>query len=239
MRLRFVIAGRPVAGFGLAVLTACGGDLTLPPDDGGGGNPEPASITVQAGDGQDGTVGEELETPLIVRVTADGEPLAGQGVVFEADEGSGELSPDTTVSNSDGRATARWTLGSTPGAQAASAKLVADGKSVRFTAVAAVGPAASLEMVSGDDQTGEAFAPLPQPLVVRVEDRFGNPVEGVTVGWAVTAGRGDVSAASVDTDGAGEAQITWTLGFFLGTQRVQATVAGVAGSPVTFEASIF
>lgn len=238
MRLRFAIARRPVAGLGLAALTACGGDLTLPPDD-GGGTPGLVSLTVQGGDGQDGTVGEELDTPLTVRVTADGEPLAGQGVVFEADEGSGELSPDTTVSNADGRATARWTLGSTPGDQAASAKLVADGKSVRFTAVAAVGPAASLRLVSGDGQTGEAFAPLPQPLVVRVEDRFGNPVEGVTVGWAVTAGRGDVSATSVATDAAGQAQVTWTLGFFLGTQRVQASVAGVAGSPVTFEASIF
>jgi hypothetical protein len=239
MRLRFAIARRSVVTLGLAGLAACGGDLTLPPDDGGGGTPDPAAITVQGGDGQDGTVGEELATPLAVRVTADGEPLAGQGVVFEANDGDGELSPDTTVSNGDGRATARWTLGGTPGAQEASAKLVAGGKLVRFTAQAAVGPPASIELVSGDGQTGEAFAPLSQPLVVRVQDRFGNPVAGVAVGWAVTAGRGDVSAATVATDDAGLAQVTWTLGFFLGTQRVQATVAGVAGSPVTFEASLF
>jgi hypothetical protein len=238
MRLRFALAGSSVATLGLAVLAACGGDLTLP-DDGGGGTPDPAAITVQGGDGQDGTVGEELATPLTVRVTSDGEPMAGQGVVFEADDGDGELAPDTTVSNGDGRATARWTLGGTPGAQEATAKLIAGGKLVRFTAQAAIGPPATMALVSGDGQTGEAFAPLPQPLVVKVEDRFGNPVAGVEVGWAVTAGRGDLSAETVATDDAGQAEVTWTLGFFLGTQRVRAAVDGVAGSPVTFEASIF
>lgn len=237
MRLPFEIAGRPlILPLGL-VLLACSSDLTLPDD--GGGTDGPDAITVQDGDGQDGTVGETLATALVVRVTSDGEPAAGQGVVFEADDGSGELAPDTTVTDGGGEATARWTLGSTPGQQSASARLIAGGRLVRFTADAAVGPAALLGLVSGDDQQGEAFEPLPNPLVVEVTDRFGNPVAGVDVRWSVTAGRGELSDDEVATDAAGRAQVTWTLGFFLGTQRAEARVDGLDGSPVNFTAGIF
>src|SRR5690606_23502441 len=108
-----------------------------------------------------------------------------------------------------------------------------------FSAQAAIGPPANLAMVSGDEQVGEAFAPLADPLVVEVTDRFGNPVEGVTVHWNVMAGRGTLSAEAVESDESGRAQVTWTLGFFLGTQRVDAMVDGVGGSPVTFRAGLF
>ena len=222
----------------LALVAACGGDLTLPDDD-GGVTPGTESITVQAGDGQDGVVGEELATPLAVRVTSDGEPLAGQGVVFEADDGDGSLAPDTTVTNGSGQATARWTLGTAPGAQSASAKLIAGGKQVRFTASAAVGDPAALDMVSGDEQSGEPFVPLADPLVVEVTDRFGNPVAGVAVEWEVTSGRGTLDFEEVVTGADGRAQVVWTLAFSLGTQTVEASVDGLDGSPVTFRASIF
>lgn len=239
MRLPFDIARRPARwAAGCVLLAACSGDLTLP-DDGGGVTPGPDAITVQAGDGQDGTVGEVLPEALTVRVTSDGEPIAGQGVVFEADEGAGQLAPDTTVTNSSGEATARWTLGTEPGRHSATAKLITGGKSVRFSADAEVGAPAALTIVSGDEQSGDPFVELPEPLVVAVADRFGNPVEGVAVRWEVTAGRGEVSAEESSSNAAGRAQVTWTLAFFLGTQTVEASVDGVDGSPVTFRASIF
>lgn len=237
MRLPFEIAGRPLIIPMLLVLWGCSSDLTLPDD--GGGTDGPDAITVQDGDGQDGTVGETLAAALVVRVTSDGDPVAGQGVVFEADDGSGELAPDTTVTDGGGEAAARWTLGSAPGPQSASARLISGGKLVHFTAEAAVGPAAALGLVSGDDQQGAAFEPLPDPLVVDVTDRFGNPVAGVDVRWSVAAGRGELSDDKVKTDASGRAQVTWTLGFFLGTQRAEARVDGLDGSPVTFTAGIF
>lgn len=239
MRLPLEIIRRPAAIVaGCALLAACSSDLTLP-DDGGGATPGPDAITVQGGDGQDGTVGELLAEPLQVRVTSDGEPIAGQGVVFEAGDGSGTIAPDTTVTNAAGVATAQWTLGERPGGHVATAKLISGGKLVHFSAQAAIGPPANLAMVSGDGQVGEAFAPLDDPLVVEVTDRFGNPVEGVAVHWDVMAGRGELSAEETESNASGRAQVTWTLGFFLGTQRVDATVDGVAGSPVTFRAGLF
>ena len=239
MPLPFELARRAaVLAAGCVLLVACNGDLTLP-DDGGGVTPGPDAISVQGGNGQEGTVGEVLAQALTVRVTSDGKPIAGQGVVFEADDGDGQLVPDTTVTNASGEATALWTLGSTPGGHSATAKLITGGKTVRFTAEAAVGPPASLTIVSGDEQRGEAFAELAEPLVVAVADRFGNPVEGVLIRWDVTAGRGELSADESTSDGSGRSQVSWTLGFFLGTQTADARVEGLDGSRVTFRASIF
>lgn len=219
------------------VLAACGGELTLPDDGGGPGSA--GSISVLEGNGQNGVVGEPLAVPLRVRVTADGLPVSGQGVAFLIEAGGGELAPDTTVTNPAGEATSRWTLGIAPGTQTAAAKLVAGGNVVRFTAQATVGAPHSIELISGNGQNGEPFEPLDEPLVVRVADRFGNAVEDVTVTWTVVAGGGELSARSVATDATGRSQVTWTLGFFLGTQRVRAAVDGLEGSPVGFEADIF
>lgn len=233
---------RPTLLAGLMALAACGNDLTLPDgDDPDGGDPPagPPTITVQAGDGQDGIVGEELEAPLTVRVASDGEPLPGQAVVFEPADESGEMTPDTAVSDLQGRATARWTLGTAPGGHAAEARLIVGGAAVQFTAHAAPGAPHALAMVSGDNQTGVPLQPLPLPLVVRVTDRFGNGVSGVTVTWSVEGGRGELSGEESTTNTAGEAQVTWSLGISLGAQRARATVEGLDGSPVDFEADIF
>ena len=60
-----------------------------------------------------------------------------------------------------------------------------------------VGPAAadSVFVVSGNGQRAVVDTPVPLPLVVAVEDRFGNRVSGVTVSFAVTAGGGYVDAS--------------------------------------------
>src|SRR3954454_19630572 len=81
-----------------------------------------------------------------------------------------------------------------------------------------VGPAAHVDVVSGNTQTGAVNTQLPQPLVVRVTDAGGNAVKGQAVSFVVTAGGGQVSAGTATTDASGIAQTLWTLG-------------GVAGSP--------
>jgi len=85
------------------------------------------------------------------------------------------------------------------------------------------GPAAHVDVVSGNTQTGAVNTQLAQPLVVRVTDAGGNVVQGQSVSFVVTAGGGNVSAGTATTDQAGIAQTLWTLG-------------GVAGSPQTLEA---
>ena len=95
---------------------------------------------------------------------------------------------------------------------------------------------ASLEKVSGDDQSTVAGTALPQPLVVKVANRSGVPVSGVAVTWAITAGGGSISlAAGAATDGLGQTSAVWTLGTAAGDNAVTATAQGVSG--VSFAAT--
>ena len=91
----------------------------------------------------------------------------------------------------------------------------------------------TLEVVSGQGQSAEAGAELPQALRVRVLDTEGNEVAGVTISW--TAGAGTVSSGSSITGSDGTASVTWTLGTTAGAQTATASAASLA--PATFNAT--
>lgn len=211
-----------------ATLVSCGSDNLVLPSEG-----EPAGISVVAGNEQSGRVGEMLADPLILQVTdASGRPVAGATVEVELD---GTL--DTVRTGNDGRASAEVALGSSVGELTGHARVVAPEApgpiQTTFTATAVSASANGLTLVSGDSQTGPAGTALPDPLVVKVTDGFGNPVAGVTVAWAAVGG-GSVSASETTTDAAGSTSVTRTLGPAAGPQSTTATSGGLAGSPLTF-----
>ena len=73
------------------------------------------------------------------------------------------------------------------------------------------------------------------PPAVRATDAYGNPVAGVQVTFAVTAGGGQVTGSVTNTDGMGIAAVGgWTIGSQPGTNTLSATAAGLMGSPVSF-----
>lgn len=83
-----------------------------------------------------------------------------------------------------------------------------------------------LEPVSGTDQVGQAHAPLPEDVAVRLLDRHGEPVPSVEVDFMVQAGGGEVSPPSALTDENGVASATWVLG-----DAGEQEIAGVARKP--------
>ena len=93
----------------------------------------------------------------------------------------------------------------------------------------------ALLKISGDNQKGAAFAPLPNPFVVEAQDANGSALAGVSVTFAVTAGGGTLSTTITRTDENGRAQSTLTLGPNLGTNTVEVSAAGIE-STVTFHA---
>jgi hypothetical protein len=104
--------------------------------------------------------------------------------------------------------------------------------------VRSVDPTPRMAINAGDGQTavaGEAVAVAPSVLVTDAND---NPVEGVSVVFAVASGGGSVTGASANTDANGIATVGgWTLGTAVGTNTLTATAIGLTGSPVTFNAS--
>jgi hypothetical protein len=111
-----------------------------------------------------------------------------------------------------------------------SATITATAGSASGTAGAQVAQVAtSVQMVSGDAQTGSVAAALGQPLRVRAMDRLGAPAVGVTLSFAIVEGGGTLSAASAVTGADGTATVAWMLGTASGSQhRVRASAPGVA-----------
>ncbi len=97
-----------------------------------------------------------------------------------------------------------------------------------------------LTLDSGCDQTGEVGRPLAQPLVAQVTDRFGAPVSGFAVHFAVVSGHGNLQGEStriVTTDANGRAQTAWTLGSLPGRHEVEIRANGLNGSPIRCQAT--
>jgi len=201
---------------------ACGGgDLGLPND---------LSITAVAGNGQTGPIGSELSSPLVVRVDdAQGRPAPDISVAFKLGAGAegGDLAPDTAVTDSDGEATSRWVLGGTEGRQTVNAEVVGTGLVASFSAMAERTSVLTLELASGDGQTGAPGEELAEPLVVRLVDENGDGVANRAVTWVVATGGGTASPASSDTDDQGFASTAWTLGPQAGGNTLSAVVSGV------------
>ena len=72
--------------------------------------------------------------------------------------------------------------------------------------------AGSTQFVSGDAQSGTVREELASPLVVKVVDENGRPLQGQAVNFRVTAGGGSVFASASVTNADGIAQERWTLG---------------------------
>lgn len=219
---------------GLGAIQACG-DST---------DPQPMTQApaiaraTPSGDGQSGIAGVALADPIRVVVTRGGQPEAGITVTWATSGAGATVSPASSATDAQGIASTAWTLTQTAGPAAATAAAAgATGSPVGFTATAVAGPAAELVLAGGNNQTGEPGEALAAQLRVKAEDQFGNAVAGVQVTWGVTAGGGSVAPPASTTDAAGIAATLFTLGPAEGAQGAQATVAGLAGSPVAFSAT--
>jgi len=95
------------------------------------------------------------------------------------------------------------------------------------------GQPADVVVFSGNGQTGTILESPPQPLVVRVTDRFGNPVAGVPIEWSATGG-GDVRPASAVTDTDGRAATQRILGSEPGDYATTAMASVLPSDAVSF-----
>ncbi|MBR9990628.1 MAG: hypothetical protein KFH98_12790 [Gemmatimonadetes bacterium] len=78
----------------------------------------------------------------------------------------------------------------------------------------------------------------PEPPAVRVTTSAGRPIEGVSVQFTVQAGGGTLTGADPLTDADGLARTgEWLLGTAPGRNTVRATVDGLPGAEVIFEAT--
>lgn len=102
----------------------------------------PATVSGVSGSGQSGTTGQPLASAFTVRVAdANGAPVAGVTVTFAVTAGAGTLSPNQAVTDSQGLASSKLTLGPAAGTNiVAVTASTLSGSPVVFTATATAAP---------------------------------------------------------------------------------------------------
>jgi protocatechuate 3,4-dioxygenase beta subunit len=167
-----------------------------------------ATIEASGGSAKSGAVGSTV-TLAVKALDAYGNAASGAVVEWTVKGGGGSFVQPVTTSGPDGFATATWVLGTQAGSNSATARLGA-GSVVIFTADATAGPVDVLQKVWGDAQSAVVPTALPESLVVRAVDQFGNVVPGASITWD-GGSHGSVSPVNTTTDAQGLARTQWTL----------------------------
>lgn len=99
------------------------------------------------------------------------------------------------------------------------------------------GQPATVAILQGNNQNTRVGEPLPEPIVVRVNDAAGRPVAQARVVFTATSGSGaSISPSAVTTDNDGRAGAEWSLGSAAGSYTAEARVDGSAAEPARFTA---
>jgi hypothetical protein len=194
-----------------------------------------ANLAKFSGDNLTGQVGTTLSTPHVVLVTdANGNPVPNATIAWAAATGGGTVNPTSSVTGSDGKASTSRTLGALPGTQTTTAS--ASGlTTVTFSITAQVGGASQMVFADSGVRHDTVGHTIPSALAVKVMDALNNPVQGVTISWAVLNGGGSVNPTSSVTGLNGIATTSWTLGTAMSpTDSTQFAQASGVASPLTF-----
>ncbi len=153
--------------------------------------------------------------------------------------GGGTLGGTTTIAAVNGVATfTNLSIAGSVGARTLSFSATGLTAATSPAVTTTAGPAASVAVADGDNQSalqGGNVAVLPS---VKVSDADANGVAGVAVTFAVASGGGSITGAGATSSASGIATVGgWTLGPALGANTLTATATGLTGSPVTITAT--
>ena len=183
----------------------------------------PAVIKIISGNNQNVNAGTQATSALVAQVTdAGGNPSNDAGVKWSVTAGSASLLNPSTASTSTGTVQTYVTPSAGP-VQVMVALANNSSVSVVFT-INVNTVITALQDISGDGQVAKIGTAFAEPLIVQVNDN-NNFVPNATVSFAVTSGSATISATSVGTNAAGQAQITATAGATPGPVVITASVA--------------
>jgi hypothetical protein len=195
----------------------------------------PASLTLVSGGHQKGTVGTTLPAPVVVTVKdAYSNPVSAVSVNFTDDGINGLFNPTSANTNSLGQASSYYTLPTK--ASPLTVFAMTGSFSVGISEQSVAGSPASVNYISGNNQSEPPNTLLPAPLVVSVKDQYGNLVAGATVNFTDNGAGGTLSSSSVTTTGTGRASVTYITGSQSGTVTITASISGL--TPVNFTETV-
>jgi hypothetical protein len=184
----------------------------------------PARIVATTPTNLTGVVGQPIGGPIAASLQdAFGNAISGVELTVTVGGGGSSISTVTT----DGAGTATipvWTLGTVKGTQTLTLSL--GSTSVVFSAAAAAGPIQSLNILSGNNQSGLPGTPLAQQPVIAPVDQYGNTLDNQVANFNVLSGSGTLSAVTAASSSDGTiAMPNLTMGRSAGPQSVLASIA--------------
>ena len=202
----------------LAGLAACGDEPTS----------ATAAFSIEGSlSGEPDAVVGTIVTPapaFVVRNSA-GDVLANVSVTITITKGDGTLHNAPLRTGIGPTPVGEWTLDTLAGVN--EIRIVAgSAPPVTISVTGIAGPPASVS--AGGTLDGLAGDFLNSPFVLRVRDRYGNPVPGAGIYLTIGKGGGEVTPSELTTDDSGAASgIAWRLGRFGGSQQLVATVGSL------------
>ncbi len=146
---------------------ACGGDATSPPA------APPAAVEALTELTQSGEAGAQLPGALSVEVTdAAGKPVPNAAVTFAVTSGNGAANPHVLTTNSNGQATASWTLGTIAGLNEITVSVAGLADQLRYGATGAPGPVSRVTMTPA--RTRVLVGESTTVITARSVDVYGN-----------------------------------------------------------------
>jgi len=200
----------------------------------------PATIDASGPTDRTAQAGEALSGLGVTVADGNGNLVAGAGVSFAVSAipagGTATLAaPTAVVSDINGNASVAISQASTRvgDMKVAASSGTLTGSPVTFTITVSAGAASQILASGGNGQTSKAGTAYPKPLIALVFDQYQNPVPGVLVTFAVTAGSASVETNATFTDADGLAQtnctpIDETVNGGVVTVTATATIGGVA-----------
>jgi hypothetical protein len=170
-----------------------------------------------------GTVGQPVSAPISATLKDAFDNAIANTEVAVVVSGGGTAIDKVTSDNAGIVTVPSWTLGTVKGTHTLT--LSSGTASLTYSAAAAAGPAASLDILTGDNQSAFAGTALTQPVQLSAQDQYGNKLDAVTANF--TPGTGGASLAAFTAIAAGDGTITMpkvTLGRSAGTQTIFASV---------------
>jgi hypothetical protein len=190
------------------------------------------ALSATGGNEQSATVASTLPVPLTVQAinVYTQNVFPGVTVTFSDGGKGGTFNPPTAVTDSTGSASTSYTLPAKIGSYTLTASATGY-PAAFFTETAQPASASALVAWNGNNQSARVATALPNPLVVKAKDSYGNGVAGVQVSYTDSGSGGTFSANSVSTNSTGLASVNYTTSITAGALhgKIIATVAGLAG----------
>lgn len=165
-----------------------------------------------------------------------GNPVNGASVTVTTTDDLATIGSAALTTSSNGHAGTTYQAGHL--ASVASVLFaISSTTSTRFDMTTVAGPATSVDIVSGLDQVAAIGEILTNPIVVAVDDGFGNQISsGETLQFVVVQGSGTISRATA-TPVNSQSSFTWAVGAGAGQNAVEISLQNLSNSTVTVFAS--